>query len=183
MQFTTQASKDQSSRNWVHLLWQKICVVVLAMLLSFGFVCHTQQPAWASIHEYPEGAEQVMQRSLQTLRDSSDRAWQLVLFKRTKAGQTQMVHLRLIGFPGAVELTHPGSLHLGTLRGDKAWQAEEVLEGVPHAAHIGEYDVLEFMRQLDADLPLKLTLPLAEADQEIVLPPYVIKEWRQVVFR
>jgi len=183
VQFKTQAIQDQSGRNWVHLPWRKICVVGLAVLLNLGFVWHTQQPAWASIHEYPEGTEQVMQRSLQTLRDSSDRAWQLVLFKRTKAGQTQMVHLRLIGFPGTVELTHPGVIHLATLRGDKDWQAEEVLEGVPHAAHIGEYDVMEFMRQLDADLPLKLTLPLAEADQQIVLPPYVIKEWRQVVFR
>jgi len=153
------------------------------MLLSWRLAFDHQPSAWASIHEYPEGAEQVMQRSLQTLRDSSDRAWQLVLFKRTKAGQTQMVHLRLIGFPGAVELTHPGVIHLGTLRGEKNWQAKEVLEGVPRAAHIGEYDVMEFMRQLDADLPLKLALPLAEADQEIVLPPYVIKEWRQVVFR
>jgi hypothetical protein len=50
--------------------------------------------AQASIHYYPAGSDQVMYRSLQTLRDERERAWQLVLFNRLKAGLTQSIHLR-----------------------------------------------------------------------------------------
>lgn len=121
----------------------------------------------------------MMERSLQTLRDGHDRAWQLVLFKRSRNGLTQSIHLRLVGFPDAVELDHDQSLQILTLM-DKTWQAEVVKTGVPIAPNVGEYDLLEVMRRLDADIPLWLKVPMQPQDEELVVPPFVVKEWRQV---
>lgn len=148
--------------------------IVLLIFLSLGTPI-----AHASIHQYPEGTDQVMYRSLQTLRDGRDRAWQLVLFKRIKAGLTQSIHLRLVGFPGLVELEHPRSLCVASNR-DKTWQAAELTAGVPVASHIAEYDFLAILRDLDADAPLTLTLPIAGNPTPLIVPPFVVQEWRRV---
>jgi hypothetical protein len=171
-----QPGKIGQSHSIYQWMWAWI-VLLLCCWILLGF----QPIARATIHQYPEGNEQVMERSLQTLRDGSDRAWQLVLFKRSKAGVTQSIHLRLVGFPGVAKLHHPGTLQIATLRGDKTWQASEVLANVPLVDYIGEYDLLEFTRQLQTEGALRLTLPSLKP-VKLVLPPYVIKEWRQLVF-
>lgn len=121
----------------------------------------------------------MMLRSLQTLRDSHDRSWQLVLFKRSRNGLAQSIHLRLVGFPEAVELDHDRSLQIFTLT-DKTWKAEAVTMGVPISPNVGEYDLQEVMHRLDADIPLRLKVPMQPQDEELVVPPFVVKEWRQV---
>lgn len=164
------------------------CAVTLRLwsgaitLLCCWFLLGAQPWALASIHQYPEAGDQMMWRSLQTLRDGSDRAWQLVLFKRSQAGITQSIHLRLVGFPGVAKLQHPGTVQIATLGGDKTWQAPEILTEVPSAEHIGEYDLLEFIRQLQTEGALRLTLPSPDS-VELVLPPYVVKEWRRLAFQ
>jgi hypothetical protein len=153
------------------------CVIWLSAL---SLILLLLQPiALASVHQYPEGEQQVMWRSLQTLRDDHDRAWQLVLFKRMQNGLTKSIHLRLVGFPGLVELAHPQSLTIAT-RLNTQWQATEVTDGVPIAPNIGEYDLLPVMGELDSDAPLTLLLPLQGATAELVVPPFAVQEWRRV---
>ncbi len=166
----------------LHPVWRSqsgFWAIFLALLIS---LLGLARPAFALIHRYPEGGDRVMVRSLQTLRDSQEHAWQLVLFKHQQGGKTQSIYLRLVGFPEVVQLQHPGEIELATLRSAKRWRAPEVLSGTPSVPHIGEYDLMAVMGQIDTDSALRLTLPLQNAFEEIILPPYVIKEWRQLAF-
>jgi len=43
-------------------------------------------PTLASIHGYPESPTQTMYRSVQSFRDASHKAWQVVLYKRVNRG-------------------------------------------------------------------------------------------------
>jgi len=135
------------------------------------------EPALASIHKYPESPTQVMYRSQQSLRDAKDRAWQVVLYKRLKLGQVNSLHLRLVGFPGLVQLAHPGELRVTAGTGE-VWTADDVAgESVP--ANVGEYDVLLLMNQLSSDTPLRLDLPLkAGRVVQLLVPPFAVREWR-----
>ncbi len=166
----------------IHPVWrsqQSFWAILFALLIS---LLGLAQPASASIHRYPEGGDRVMVRSLQTLRDSQEHAWQLVLFKRQQGGQTQSISLRLVGFPDVVQLQHPGEIELTTLRRTRRWRAPEVSSETPAASHIGEYDLMAVMSQLDTDSALRLIVPLQNAFGEIILPPYVIQEWRHLAF-
>lgn len=142
-------------------------------MLSFS------QPAIASVHTYPESENRMMFRSLQTLRDDSDRAWQFVLFKRVHSGQVESIHLRVVGFPGAGELDHPMDLQITSPQ--QTWMAADVLPtSSPFPANVGEYDALNTVTALTSDAPLKLELPAAKSKVLVTVPPFVVKEWRRV---
>jgi hypothetical protein len=144
--------------------------------------------AQASIHHYPDGADRVMVRSLQTLRDSQNQAWQLVLFKWVSHGQVESLHLRLVGFPGGDALTHPQPLTVALPGGDTL-KADDVFPQTrlePELADaIGEYDLQWVMQSVAATLPsnasLTLLLPLQHGDRELLVPPFAVREWRQLL--
>jgi hypothetical protein len=91
--------------------WHRL-IALLALCLSL--TAGNSKPAFASVHTYPESPTQVMYRSLQTLRDETDKAWQTVLYKRLKSSQVDSVHLRLVGFPGTTELAGTAPLRIAT---------------------------------------------------------------------
>lgn len=147
-------------------------LVILAVMLAW------QPVALASIHEYPEGGDQVMYRSLQTLRDRSGQAWQVVLFKRLQAGQIQQLHLRLVGFPGLMEVVHPQDLQLTTGTAQVLIAPDFPMQTpLPNA---GEYDLQQVMMRLNANPPLQLLIPLKQRQVELLVPPFVVQEWRTI---
>ncbi|MBF2025841.1 MAG: DUF3122 domain-containing protein [Oscillatoriales cyanobacterium C42_A2020_001] len=153
----------------------RVFLLAAMLMLWLGL----RSSAWASVHQYPEGADRVMYRSLQTLRDRTDQAWQLVLFKRLKAGQTESIHLRLVGFPGAVEFKHPAPLRISG--SDRGWVAADSLaENSLFPANVGEYDVLQPLTEASTSRVLQLFLPTTAGDIELIVPSAVMQEWRQV---
>ena len=132
----------------------------------------------ASVHTYPEGSNGVMYRSLQTLRDRSNQAWQVILYKRVQGGLTQTLHLRLVGFPGGAALEHPHPLKI-TTGTERVWLATET-PPVTDTPNVAEYDLLEVMRELNSTTPLRLTVPVQGQPIELPVPPFVVEEWRQV---
>lgn len=155
---------------------QWVIVLILSFCLFFSF----SSPASALIHRYPEGENAVLYRSTQSLRDRSDLSWQLVLFKRLKSNQLDTLHLRIVGFPGRIELPHRIPLKITTTTG-QTWISEDVVD-LSLPSNVGEYDVLEMLTQLEKDIPLTLFIPM-EGDHvaELVIPPFVVKEWRKVL--
>jgi len=143
--------------------------------------------AIASIHKYPEGEGHTLLRSLQTLRETAHRkgqgdepAWQVVLFKRMGEGQTESVHLRLVGFPGGAVFEHPKPLYL--MGSQKTWTAIDVVgDTSPFPPNVGEYDVLDALTQLNSNAPLVLQLSTQTGKRELIVPPFAVKEWRQVM--
>jgi hypothetical protein len=137
------------------------------------------EPAFAAIHRYDENVNQVMFRSQQSLRDSSDQAWQAVLYKRLNAGQVETFHLRLIGFPGVVEVNRAQPLQISTDAG-KTWTAQMV-SAAELPLNVGEFDVKQVMAELNTDAPLRLAVPLQSGQiVKLVAPPFVVREWRSV---
>lgn len=168
---------------------QRLKSWVMGVLVS-GLLCSVlllgqAPPAAALIHPYPEGAGQVMVRSLQTLRDESDHAWQAVLFKRVRDGQVVDFRLRLVGYPGAAYLAHAKPLGISTGRSE-SWTAPDAF-GTSRlnddlVNNVGEYDFRDTMLRLQTDTPLRLALPLEDGRSlELTIPPFAIREWRQLL--
>jgi hypothetical protein len=148
----------------------------LALLIALGLLLLLPLPSQASVHVYPETGSRQMTRSLQTLRDAQDQAWQVVLFKRTEGQQTLGIYLRLVGFPGQV-LPHPQNLAVGY--GTRRWQLADVFAQEPSlTANVGEYDAAPLLWELDGAPPLALTVG---ETLHLTVPPYVVREWQQVV--
>jgi len=166
------------------ICWRRqILVKGISVLLAFLVVFGGMSGAIASVHTYPD-KDQVMYRSLQTLRDERGQAWQTVFYKRVKDGMVGEVHLRLVGFPGVTELRHPRSLHITDGTG-KAWDAPDVFAASrlkPELGnHVGEYDLKPVIDVLGTQRPLWLEISLAEETTEIPVPPFAMREWQQVL--
>lgn len=135
-------------------------------------------PALASLHTYPE-PNGVMYRSLSNLRDSHDRAWQAVLYKRLKDGKLEALHLRLIGFPGVIEVAHPRSLQVETRTG-QLLTAEDVTPVNLPSPNVGEYDLQAILARLDTDTTFRLTIPLQRGQETLKIPKETMQEWWRV---
>lgn len=154
--------------------WLKIVTIItLCLCLT---IAHNA-PALASIHEYPETTDRTMFRSVQSLRDTDDQAWQVVLYKRVRSGIVYSFNLRLVGFPG-IQLDHPvalkvvaGSLELGLAK--DIWSESDL------PVNVGEYDFKSIMAELESDRPLRLSLPVkGEKETTLLVPPFSVREWR-----
>ena len=152
----------------------------LSLILGISLVFTMPKIAWASIHPYPESPNQIMYRSKQSLRDTSDLSWQVILFKRVRSGQVKDLHLRLVGFPGLVEVAHADSLKIKTVT-DQTWNAADVTD-LSLPSNVGEYDLMEMLPQLQKNIPLTLSLSLANhTETQLIVPPFVVKEWRKLL--
>lgn len=167
------------------LHYKRVMRCVIAGLLAFLVAFGGRSGAIAAIHTYPDN-EQVMYRSLQTLRDEQGQAWQAVFYKRVKDGVVESLHLRLVGFPGATELVHPHALHITDGQGN-AWDAPDVFAASrlkPELSpNVGEYDFKPIIDVLDTQRPLWLDVPLANTTAEIPVPPFAMREWQQIFAR
>ena len=157
-----------------HYSWRKsLTIISLCLYLIFA----VSAPAFASIHKYPETADRVMFRSVQSLRDTEDKAWQVVLYKRVKSGVVNSLNLRLVGFPGT-ELQHPvplkvaaGKLEIG--KANDIWMESAL------PINVGEYDFKSIMTQVESNRPLLLNLPVKNQNEtKLLVPPFAVREWR-----
>lgn len=151
-----------------------------AGLVVAGLMLGLPAPGLASVHTYQERPGQVTYRSQHSLRDRSDRAWQLVMFKRYQDETLQGVYLRVVGFPGQrVMRSQPLTIDTGThLR----WQVPSIVDPQANTwpTNVAQYDVAPLLTELTANIPLELTLPCVGGDVHLVVPPFVVAEWRSL---
>jgi Protein of unknown function (DUF3122) len=136
------------------------------------------KPVLASVHTYPV-PNGVLYRSLSKLQDSRDRAWQAVLFKRFENGRLAEIHLRLVGFPGVIELEHPRSLEIETRTGQLLTAEDVTPSNIPNQ-NVGEYDLQPALTRLDADTSFQLIVSLRSGRETFKLPKEIIQEWWRV---
>lgn len=157
-------------------LFKALTVISLCLYLILA----VNPPALASIHKYSETGDRVMFRSVQSLRDNEDKAWQVVLYKRVKSGVVNSFNLRLVGFPGT-QLDHPvalkvvaGNLELG--RAKDIWSESDL------PVNVGEYDFKSIVAELESDRPLQLNLPVqGKKDLGLLVPTFAVREWRRLL--
>lgn len=173
--------------QWQYI-WRRFFVALsLCSLLLFALpntaYGATISPNLASLHTYQERPGQTTFRSKQSLRDRSDRSWQIILFKRYQSDGLQGLYLRLVGFPGLVALQEQQPLKIST-GSSLEWLASPKLDpqtpSLPENA--AQYDVAEALTALTGDIPLQIDIPLKGGSvAQLVVPPFAVKEWRELV--
>ena len=156
------------------LIGSLVCIVLSLFIYAL--------PAQASVHVYHERPGQTTLRSQQSLRDRSDRSWQAILFKRYRADGLEGIYLRLVGFPGIVDVAPQKPLLIDTGT-SLQWQAKPKLDPPTPAlpSNTNQYDVATVIGELQKAIPLTLLVPLqGKAPSEIIVPPYAVKEWREL---
>jgi hypothetical protein len=158
-----------------------LLVLVLALFIAFA----DSLPAQAAIRTFEESPGQVLTQSRTTLKDEFGNRWQAITFKRTKPDGSEIVALRLVGFPGAVTIdrSHPLTLtdSLGnTLTAEDA-SAPIFTDADNPEPHIGQYNLQPILNDLRPELPLELELPVLDGDPVVLqIAPQTAQEWKQV---
>ncbi|MEG4591972.1 DUF3122 domain-containing protein [Microcoleus sp. F6_B6] len=159
-------------------LFKALTIISLCLYLILA----VNPPAFASIHKYPETAETVMFRSVQSLRDTDDKAWQVILYKRVKSGVVKSLNLRLVGFPGT-EMQHPVPLKVAAGKREIG-KANDIWSESNLPINVGEYDFKSIITKLDSNRPLLLSLPVKnQQETELLVPPFAVREWRLLLDR
>lgn len=165
--------------SWL-LLWGAI---VLAILLGLGIL--PTPSAMAAIRQLEEAPGQVVYQSRQTLQDQHGNHWQTVAFKRIRLDGQTSFELRLIGFPGVVDLDRAQPLTLTNSLGTTLTAADVSSTILADAAqpqpHVGQYDLQPLLPQLQPEIPWKLSLPTI-GGEAVSLPvsPLLVEEWQTV---
>ncbi len=154
-----------------------VCICVL-LIVGSPF------PAFAVVTQIEEYPGQMLYQSRQNLRDQSGNSWQAIAFKRIHPEGSAIVSLRLIGFPGGAELDRTQPLTLTTSLGQTLTAKDissEISQNTPTPANVGEYDIKFALSQLQAEIPLQLTVPTIDGKGvSLSVPSALIEEWQTV---
>lgn len=165
--------------SWLLLLG----TLVLVVLLGLGIL--NPSGAVAAIRQLEEAPGQMVYQSRQTLKDQHGKGWQAVAFKRIRSDGQSSFELRLVGFPDGSEIDRSQPLTLTNSLG-KTLTAPDAsshlfTEATKPEPNVGQYNLQPLLPQLQAGIPLKLTLPIAN-DEAVNLPvsPSLVEEWQSV---
>ncbi|HHP7230260.1 MAG TPA: DUF3122 domain-containing protein [Xenococcaceae cyanobacterium] len=161
---------------------KKIAIFLnLAVVLIFSF-SQAIAPALAVLREHHQTSEVLSYHVQHSIQDRQNRAWQVILFPEDIKQKNSQYYLRLVGFPGLVELVHPHYLEIITDRGNVLMAADVFAESTP-AANVGQYNVTEVLPQLPEKGSVNLVISIAKANfssQDIMLkiPSSILTEWQ-----
>ncbi len=159
--------------------WQRWLINVGITILAIAVIWQGSLPAQADIRDSFNNSGQVIYGSHQTLKDLDGHPWQVVLFKETGTGDSNPVHLRLVGFPGMASFRHPAPLtiHSGATELTLPDQFAQQSPG----ENVGQYEFLRDFETIPGNGIWELQLPLQGADLVIKVPYFVLQEWRTVM--
>lgn len=172
---------------WCHIrktLSWLLLVGALVLLILFGMGRFAAPPAAALISQQEEGTNQILYQSRQTLKDLNGMNWQAIAFQRIRPNGEATVNLRLVGFPGGVELEHPHPLAISTSMGQTFTAADvssKINTDTPAGPNIGQYDLQPILPQLSDVMPVRLSLPTTDGSVVALnVSPDAIQEWQTV---
>jgi Protein of unknown function (DUF3122) len=160
---------------------------LLAALICVSLLVWSPLPAFATTAQIEESPGQMLYQSRQNLRDQTGKSWQVIAFKRIHPEGSAIISLRLVGFPGAMELDHTQPLTLTTSLGQTLIAKDvssEISQDTPALANVGEYDIQPVLPQLRSEIPLELTLPMVTGSAiKLQIPSTAIQEWQTISAR
>lgn len=160
---------------------QILLIIGLVFLILVYQGCFTVNSANALIREIEEAPTQIVYQAKHTLRDQERKPWQVVFYKRLTSGEVDTINLRLVGFPGSVEFTHPQPLKISYGQ-DKIYLARDNFAKKAPATNVGEYQFPEVFFDLKTGAKVFLSLPLKTNQQSIIkIPVPVLLEWQEVI--
>lgn len=165
------------SRNWANLwrLWR--CWLVVLLLVTINLVSIPEE-ALALLRQHHEAPGVLRYHSQVSIKDESGVAWQVVLYKKNNPGAAEDINLRLVGFPGVVEISHPQPLEILTRNGKLLSAVDAYAKNSP-APNVGEYKLKNILSQLDPTDSLELYIPLQNKQNlTLKIPSNVVTEWQ-----
>ena len=148
-----------------------ICLIIIPFLFISG-------ESFAEVAETQINGS-LINASTEFLRDLDYETWQLVAYKSSKSDGKLV--LRVIGYPGNLRIDHPLSLEVES--GRKKWKLEditllntELAEDNRQAA--AEFDLENLLQDISQNRPLRLSLQ--GVFSELPVPPFLVKEWREL---
>jgi hypothetical protein len=154
-------------------LWFCLCLF-LAVLIFF---C---SPATALLRQHHESPGVLRYHALDSVRDRQDRTWQVVFFPESDR-QTTKYYLRLVGFPGLEEFTHPQPLEIITSQGT-IFTAPDVYAISSPAPNVAQYDLTSIIDRLPDSGTLKLNIMLqSDRNLSLKITKSIFAEWQLLV--
>ncbi len=150
---------------------------IIVILITFGL---SAPAAFAILRQHHEAPGVLRYHSQVSIKDNTGHAWQVVLYKVKNPGLSEDINLRLIGFPGVAEFSHPQPLEIVTAQG-KLLSASDVYAQNSPAPNIGEYKVTKILNQLPTTDSLQLDLPLTTELSQLTIAKNIIIEWQMLI--
>jgi hypothetical protein len=165
--------------SWLLLLG----AIALGVLLGLGII--NPPSAAAAIRQLEEAPGQMVYQSRQNLKDQHDNTWQAIAFKRIRPNGQTSFDLRLVGFPGVVEIDHTQPITLTNFLGKTLTAIDDshdiFTEAAQPGSNVGQYDLQPLLPELETEIPLTLTLPTTGRESVILsISPSAIAEWKTV---
>jgi len=166
---------------------QLLLLVTLVLTVFLGLGIFTNPHAVAAIRQLEEAPGQMVYQSRQTLKDQHGNNWQAIAFKRIPPNGKTSFELRLVGFPGVVEIDRSKPLLLTNSLG-KTLTADDTSSLIftdlsAPESNVGQYDLQPLLPQLQPEIPLKLTLAASDGESiYLSVPPSFVQEWQTLLF-
>lgn len=176
---------------WCHvrqfLSWL-LLLGALVLFLFLGLGIFPAPPAAAAIRQFEEAPGQLVYQSRQTLPDQYGNRWQAIAFKRILSNGNSSFYLRLVGFPGVAEIDHSKPLTLTTSLGQALMPLDASSQIFSNTAtpepNVGQYDLQPILPQLQAEIPLLLTLPTTNSASVVLqVPSSFVQEWQTIAMK
>ncbi|BAT53113.1 hypothetical protein NOS3756_20720 [Nostoc sp. NIES-3756] len=163
--------------NFYKYFWRCVLVLLLALSLSIWDV----NSAIALLRQHHDSPGILRYHSQVSIKDEFGYAWQVLLFKQNYNNPVPDLRLRLVAFPGVVEIAHPQPLEIEAT-GGKLLLASDAYALTAPAANVGEYELNEVLVKLPTINALKLYVPV-KSEKPLVLniPGSVVTEWQWLV--
>ena len=160
-----------------------LLVGAIAIFALIGLGILDAPSASAAIRQLEESPNQMVYQSRQSLQDQHGNTWQTVAFKRIRPDGNSSFELRLVGFPNMVAIDHAQSLTLTNSLG-KTLIATDTSSNIfkeGSQPNIGQYDLQPLLSELQAEIPLQLSLPTVKGEAiRLSVPPSLVAEWQTV---
>lgn len=150
-------------------------LILLSFCIPVNLICPS---AIAVLREYQDAPGVTRYQSQHSLRDATGYAWQVVLFKQFPPDRSPQFILRLVGFPGIVDIAHPQPLEI-TTSSSKLLTATDLFATESPAPNVAQYNVTDVITQLPQNTFLKLSIPLVKNKNiSLKLPTSIVIEWQ-----
>ncbi|PZV12863.1 MAG: hypothetical protein DCF20_16930 [Pseudanabaena sp.] len=159
------------------LLGLTIC---FCLLIGIG-----QSQSLAAIRQIEEAPGRMVYQSRQNLKDQNVNNWQAIAFKRIRDDGKTSFFLRLVGFPNVAEIDRSQPLTLTNSLG-KSFTATDssndiFTDSFEPQPNVGQYNLQPVLSQLQAEIPLKLSLPIIGNEAiSLSVPPSFVEEWQTI---
>jgi len=142
--------------------------------------------AHAEIRTIEEAPGQVLYQTRVTLQDQHNQRWQAIAFNRHKSDGTEVLGLRLVGFPGAATIARAQPLKLVDALGHtltaQDTSANIFTDEAAPEPYIGQYDLGAVLAAIQPAIPLELQIPVETGEPVMLLiSPPTLAEWHQLL--